>query len=342
MPHLRVLEVRFFELPPTTFMLPRLIHLRFVSPGTALSEILSFLRNTPSLQHLEVSDPSDPPESLDDETMGPSVELPNLSSLTYTTSDYQGTSVFRFLHYPPSTRVEFLSRSPPSDTPASVDDLASVLTRVEKSDAAATIEEISLTAVDDDFFHMQVSSHGGLMLGIYFTIDDGQTLPLLKLPTMLPCSGAWKLRIRGFHPVTVAYWTTFFTRHPQVRDLTAVQVHASFFRALLRPSENEPLPLRSVQHLLLSYCVIKKAKALLLKRVLEERTHLAKDIGFTLKIEDCRVGQNTIRELKAYAKVEWDGIERPGLEEDSEDDDGDEDSDKDSDDGEPAFISTAQ
>ncbi|KAF4605790.1 hypothetical protein EYR40_004580 [Pleurotus pulmonarius] len=156
---------------------------------------------------------------------------------------------------------------------------------------------------------------------------------------MLPCSGARKLRIRGFHSVTVAYWATFFTRHPQVRDLTAVEVDANFFRALLRPSKNEPLPFMSVQHLLLSYCVIKKDNALLLKRVLEERTHLAVDV--TLKIEDCRVGENTIRELEAYAKVEWDGIERLGLEEGSEDD-GDEDSDEDSDDEELTFISTAQ
>lgn len=84
------------------------------------------------------------------------VELTRLSSLFYTTPEFGDISLFRFLHYPSSSRVKFLSRFPPSDTAACTNDLASILTRLEKSDAVEAIEAISLTAIVYDYFDIQV------------------------------------------------------------------------------------------------------------------------------------------------------------------------------------------
>ncbi|KAF4566553.1 hypothetical protein EYR36_011984 [Pleurotus pulmonarius] len=335
MPYLRTLDVRHFELPQTISVLPQLRRLCYLPPmgtsRTTVAAMLSFLRSTPSLEHLDILSALRPLDNGGKETA--TVELTKLSSLSYTTPEFGDLSLFRFLHYPPSLRVKFSSSFPPPDTAACTDDLASILTRVGESDAAATAEVISLTAMEHDYFDVQVSSHDGPMIDIRFPVLE--ILPLLKLPTKLPCSGSRTLRIRGFHSVTVSDWASFFTRHPQVRDLTAVEVDASFFRALLRPSENEPPPFMGIQRLVLSSCDIEEDTTLF-KRVLEEHRHLEADVGVTLEIEGCRVAADTIRELEAYAKVVWDGIKKLGVdsEEDSEDsdDDGDsDDSDEDSD-----------
>lgn len=181
MPHLWALDVRSFALPSTLPMLLQLRHLHHVSPwGTTVSGMLSFLRSTPSLERLEVSSSFGLSDNGSKEH--PTVKLPKLSFLSCTTSDTEGASVFRFLHYPPFLRVKFLSRFPPSDAATCASDLAPILTRVASSDAAAAVEEIYLVAIMDGVYvHMHVSGHDGLVLDIYFPVEVRELLPLFRL-----------------------------------------------------------------------------------------------------------------------------------------------------------------
>ncbi|KAF4566555.1 hypothetical protein EYR36_011986 [Pleurotus pulmonarius] len=351
MPYLRTLDVRCFELPHTISVLPQLRSLRYMpligTPRTTVAAMLSFLRSTPSLEHLEILGTLRPSDNGGKELA--TVELTKLSFLSYTTPDYGDISLCRFLHYPPSLRVKFSSLMPSSDTDAYANDLASILTRVASSDAAAAIDEVSFAAMDGDYFDMQVLGHDGAVLEIHLPVMEGQLPPLLKLPTMLPYSGARTLLIHGFHSVTVADWANIFTRHSQVQHLTVEDVDSNFFRALLKPTENESPPFTHLKSLLLSQCDIGEHMALV-KRILEEHRQLDADIGVTIKIERCRVAQDSIRELEACAKVVWDGIEEFVVDSDEEYEYGDEtdhnteeeeDDEEDDDDDELVFISTA-
>ncbi|KAF4566556.1 hypothetical protein EYR36_011987 [Pleurotus pulmonarius] len=327
MPLLRTLDVSFFGLPHTISVLPQLRDLRYMPPArrTTVAAMLSFLRSTPSLERLEILGPLGPPDSNGGEEMS-MVELMKLSLFSYITPESGDTSLVRFLHYPPSLRVKFSSPIPPFDTATCANDLASILTRAASSDVAAAIDEISFAVTDGAYFDMQMSGHDGAMLEIHLRVAEGQLLPLLELPAMLPKSNARTLLIRGCHSVTVADWVSIFARHAQIRDLAAADVDSNFLRALSKPSENEPPPFTHLKSLRLSYCDLEEHMALV-KRVLAERSQLEAGIGVTIKIERCTVAGDSIRELEAYAKIEWDGIEEFIAEPDQEYEHDDEESD---------------
>ncbi|KAG9223478.1 hypothetical protein PLEOSDRAFT_1101198 [Pleurotus ostreatus PC15] len=335
LPHLQTLDVRFFVLPPTTSMFPQLRHLHYVSPmysnpSTTVSQMLLFLRNTPSLERLEIEGSFETSDDGGEECT--TVELPKLSVLSYSTVRSEHACLFRFLHYPPSSRVKFVSRTHPTDPAACATELASVFTRVASSDMAASMEAVSLAGMYRNYFEMRVSDRDGPMLEVFLPLR-GDVLPLFRLSIMLPCSAAHTLHITGFSSVQVAYWASFFNRHERIRNLTAAGVDSNFFRALLKPSENEPPPFTCLGHLLLRHCDINE-NAAVIERILEEHSTLEGDVDVTLEIWDCRVAVGIISQLKSYAKVEWDGgesFESDPFGEDEDEDEDDEDDEDDSD-----------
>ncbi|KAL4255145.1 hypothetical protein AB1N83_013757 [Pleurotus pulmonarius] len=341
MPHLRTLAVRSFTLPSIIPMLPQLRHLYYTSSlmsnsnsNTTVSQMLSFLRSTPSLERLEIVGSFGTSDNGSKECT--TVELTKLLSLSYKAARFEHASLLRFLHYPPTSRVKFVSRSSPSDTTTCATELASIFTRMESSDMAATIETVSLATTDGVYFEMRMSSHDGLMLEIEFPVVGGEMLPLFRLPVMLPCSGAHTLHIREFCSAQVADWASFFTRHGQIQVLTATEVDSNFFRALLKPSESEPPPFMCLEHLFLRFCDIRDSdNAALVEQILKEHRNLEAHVEVTLEIWDCRVTEDSITRFKAYANVEWDGDQRfVGDSEEEDEDDSDEDFESDGDDNE--------
>ncbi|KAL4257080.1 hypothetical protein AB1N83_011025 [Pleurotus pulmonarius] len=307
MPSLRTLEVTSFSLPQSISPLPQLRRLYYSPPLSGVEEattsgLLSFLRSAPSLEELEIRHPLQPSGG-----GSTTVTLPNLSFLSYTTTRVEDSALFRFIHYPSSSRIKFMSSHPPaSGTALCSSDLATVLTHLSHSDRITKCTVASFVA-HGSYFGILVEDCHGLVFDLSFTTREGDILSLLKLSAMLPPSGARTLHICGFHSVSIADWGTLLSRHEQVQDLGVERVDVNFMRALLRPSQTELPPFMQLKRFIINRCDIEESAASI-ERILVERRELQSPID-VVRISGCRVTVDTINHLEEYADVLWDCVE---------------------------------
>ncbi|KAF4566551.1 hypothetical protein EYR36_011982 [Pleurotus pulmonarius] len=244
MPRLHTLDIRFFALPASVCMVPQLRRLSYMPPGgnlTTMSTVLSFLRCTPSLEQLEIGG------TLQVGTIEcPKVELHKLSLLTLATMQFENSALFRFIDYPPSLRMQFISHSPLATSDLVISDLVPVLTG---SELGSHIETLAFSATKDKRFSVLATSREGPLLEMSLFRMEGESQPLVKFSALVPCSSAHTLCIRGFPSVVLEDWAALFGRHEQVRELTAEQVDENFIRALLEPLQAGRPPFMQLRRL---------------------------------------------------------------------------------------------
>ncbi|KAF7424262.1 hypothetical protein PC9H_009568 [Pleurotus ostreatus] len=333
MPFLKTLEVIGFTLPPTIPIFSQLRQLSYTPPYhivPSVSSILSILRSTPSLRRLEIGGALETSNEVIDESTV--VELPELCSLSYTTTQFKGSSLFRQIRYPPSVRVRF--RSVISDDDGRItscaDDLKALLSHIASDDNMLNIVDVSISNPHGASLWMIVADRHGLVLNLHFELSSQPVHHTFKLSLMLPRSQAPIFYVSGFPSINKEDWETLFRRHEHVQKLVTEYVGSSCIQALLKPPAAEQPPFAQLKTLQLCQFDIELNVALVV-HLLEERKQLGLPIDL-LEIDQCEITKDIVSRLEGYVKVEGDFVfdqdtQSTGDKEDIGEDESDEDED---------------
>ncbi|KAF4596382.1 hypothetical protein EYR40_007929 [Pleurotus pulmonarius] len=306
MPCLQSLEVEGFTLPPTIPIFSQLRRLSYAPPHhveTSVSSITSILRETPALKRLTINGPLVTSQEVIERSTA--VELPELTNLTYITSEFKGSSLFRQLRYPPSVRVTFMSRHG-APIASCFDDVKAVPLRMASNDDIANIDFIQIC--DENIaFRVHVSDcHGQVLLGLRLELVSESVLPLLEISLMLPRSPAHTFHISGCHLFRKRGWEELFRRHEHVQKLVIEGLNPSCIRALFKSPEAEQPCFAQLKTLCLKVFDT-ELNGLLVVQVLEERKRLGSPInllevwGYGYGVTDAI---EVICQVEGYVKVD--------------------------------------
>ncbi|KAF4571439.1 hypothetical protein EYR36_008776 [Pleurotus pulmonarius] len=332
MPCLQTLGVKNVTLPPTIPIFPQLRQLSYTPPlrdnKATVASMLSLLRCTPSLEKLEIGSGL----ATSDEVISGSTKLAKLSYLSYEPTQCEGSSLFRYISYPPSVQVFFRSQfnraghRPCLTSEHYIEDLKTIMSYMSIGNEAAV--NAASVHLEDNGSRFIMRVHGGLKLTLDLKITPQDVAPLLRLSAMLPRSGAHTFRVYGFPLIKAEDWVTSFAQHECVQTLEISAGESNCVQALLKSSEAERPPFPQLKTLRL-YDHDVTLRVALIEQVLKERRKLGTPID-SLVIGSCRVTKDIIERLEECVTVEWDGcVEIPVLNFDFSSDEFDSDKDDD-------------
>ncbi|KAF4566192.1 hypothetical protein EYR36_011607 [Pleurotus pulmonarius] len=160
-PFLQKLELSGICLPSPIPPLPQLRRLRISriasgskSEGMTVTALLSCLLNTPSLEELVVDDALG--KLLGKKKDRTTVQLPKLSWISLTTAHVANSTLFQYIQYPASTRINFHSTTEPPRG-SDIRNLIAIFSHFATSDAAMRINALSLDYDSTSRKHQKVA-----------------------------------------------------------------------------------------------------------------------------------------------------------------------------------------
>ncbi|KAF4566193.1 hypothetical protein EYR36_011608 [Pleurotus pulmonarius] len=289
--------------------MPQLRRLRISSEATScetpLSTLLAFLRSTPSLEELEIKN------SLTSEAGAsdfPEVHLPRLSWVSLLSAHPDNASLFRYIHYPTSSRVQFHCHSASGLVPI----ITAIESHFASSDVAAKMDKVAFINSGSTRFHLQGFVGETTSIDIDIGISTRDVLEAFRLHASLPSSNVQTLVLGGrFANIERTDWSNFFTHFQHVRSLVLENVPGELFHMLTRLREKDAqISLPMLKTILMRECSFdgRHADYSLAGSMLEffyDRDDLGKPVE-TLEIQDCRIVGYTVAELSDVVHTKWD------------------------------------
>ncbi|KAL4258542.1 F-box domain-containing protein [Pleurotus pulmonarius] len=319
-PFLQKLELSGICLPSPIPPLPQLRRLRISriasgskNEGMPMTALLSCLLNTPSLEELVVDDALG--KLLGKKKDRTTVQLPKLSWISLTTAHVANSTLFQYIQYPASARINFHSTTEPPRG-SDIRNLIAIFSHFATSDAAMRINALSLD------YDSTIKKHTKVALTA--------TARGVRLSALLPCISIKTLHVGGSPKINRADWSNLLKLYENTRVLEAEDVAPSFLEALLKAPEDEWPPLAEVEEVKLHGCHFDSpysnpSLTSLVKQLLQERNDL--EIPFdVVGISDCYILESTVEELEEYdVRIDWD--EETLQKEEEEDEEEEEDDD---------------
>ncbi|KAF9490249.1 hypothetical protein BDN71DRAFT_1498655 [Pleurotus eryngii] len=274
------------------------------SEGMPMTALLSCLLNTPSLEELVVDDALGKLSGKKKDRT--TVQLPKLSWISLTTDHVANSTLFQYIQYPASARINFHSTTEPPRG-SDIRNLIAIFSHFATSDAAMRINTLSLdydlTIKKHEKVTLTATARGVRYLDISCAALERDVLPLTRLSALLPCISIKTLHVGGSPKINRADWTNLLKLYENTRVLEAEDVAPSFLEALLKSPEDEWPPLA--------------------EQLLQERNDL--EIPFdVVGISDSYIMESTVEELEEYdVRIDWDEetLRKEEEEEEEEEDD---------------------
>lgn len=312
MPFLRDLAICELALPPDIPLMPQLRRLRVSSAATScetpLSTLLAFLRSTPSLEELEIENSLTSGAGASD---FPEVHLPRLSWVSLLSAHPDNACLFRYIQYPPSSRVQYHCTQIHSAS-VLLPMVAAIESHFASSGVAAKMDKVAFINSGSAHFHLQGFVGEITSIDIEIGISTRDVLEAFRLHAALPSSNVQTLVLGGpFAAIERTDWSNLFTHFQHVRALVLENVPGELFSMLKRLHETDTqISLPKLKNILLRECSFdgRHADFSLAGSMLEffyDRDELGKPVE-TLEIQDCRIIGYTVAELSDVVYTKWD------------------------------------
>lgn len=316
---------RVFELPMPTLQnlklvevvlpldIPAFPHLRRLEIATAsikVTTILSLLRDAPYLEELILAVRPYNGQSVGT-TSPTTIDLPNLKWLSLTSTRFDTSVLFQYIHYHPSTHIQInMNRpfNPWQPQPNQVmQSFAGLVSHFASSAEATEIDSLSFLNNPAQELHLKASIGDVPSLDIRCdAVSSADVGPSFGLLALLPQSNIRSFRISGLSGIRREDWTDLFRQQDHLEELDVEMVKEEFPQMLSKSSEDEPTVLPELKRLAFCRCLF-VVLIEYLKTFLVERKTLGVPLD-ELKISKSGILPEEVLELRAYVRVDWDGV----------------------------------